>query len=282
MKEYCRAWVVGGDARYGFAAQALWDSGLPVKTWGVPFLGDDAPHLQDALEGANLVLLPMVPFREEKLTIAGETLEAAFLPKLLGKAPVLMAGTFPEALESWLQSQGVRCESLLEQEAYRLKNAALTAEGAVWLAMEQLNRSVLGAKVLVIGWGRIGRFLAQKLKTLGADVTVAVRKTGQKTELALMGYGTEDTGKYSLGLGDYDMICNTVPRPVMTLGQGEKTRKDCVLIELASLPGGFPPELRDIRKVVMGQGLPGKYAPGTAGEDLKDAVWSAIREGSFE
>jgi dipicolinate synthase subunit A len=282
MKEYCRAWVIGGDARYGFAAQALRNSGLPVKTWGVPFLGDDSIHLQDALEGANLVLLPMVPFREEKLTIAGETLEAAFLPKLLGKDPVFMAGSFPEALESWLQSQGVRCESLLEQETYVLRNAALTAEGAVYLAMETQMRSLQGASVLVIGWGRIGHFLAQKLRAFGADVTVAVRKPGQKTELSLLGYGTEDTGKYGRGLGDYDIIFNTVPRPVMTLGQGEKTRKDCVLIELASLPGGFPPELRDIRKVVMGQGLPGKYAPETAGENLKDAVWNAIEGGSLE
>jgi dipicolinate synthase subunit A len=282
MKEYCRAWVIGGDARYRYAAQALWNSGLPVKTWGVPGLPNDALYLENALEGANLVLMPMVPFREEKLTIAGETLEAAFLPKILGKDPVLMAGTFPETLEGWLQSQGVRCESLLEQETYRLKNAALTAEGAVNLAMEALDRSLYGAKALVIGWGRIGKFLAWKLKSLGAETTVAVRRSSQKTELQLLGYGAEDTGKYGLGLGDYDLILNTVPRPVLNLGQGEKTRKDCILIELASLPGGFPPELRDIRHVVMGQGLPGKYAPRTAGEDLKDAVWAGLRGGSME
>ena len=49
--------------------------------------------------------------------------------------------------------------------------------------------------------------------------------------------------------------------------------KDCVLLELASAPGGFDPE--DARKLGLRQrnlpGLPGKYAPEAAAEALEKA-----------
>ena len=50
----------------------------------------------------------------------------------------------------------------------------------------------------------------------------------------------------------------------------------CILLELASLPGGFPAEAKELRNVVMGQALPGKTAPETAGKNLAEAVWSCL------
>lgn len=276
MKKYCRAWVIGGDGRYSWAAKSLRDGGLPVKCWGVPGLKNDADHLSEALQDADLVLLPMRPFEVEILTVDGEQVEAALLPKILAPGAVLTAGSFPVEVEAWLQSQGLRCVSLLELEPYLLANANTTAEGAVYLALKTLDKTLSGAKVLVIGWGRIGRFLAQKLRAMGANVTVSVRKSAQRAELELLGYDTERTGRYSKSLGDYDLIFNTSPRPIMTLEQGLTTRESCVFIELASLPGGFPERLRRERKIIMAQALPGKTAPRTAGNNLAEAVWECL------
>lgn len=274
MTRYLRAWVIGGDDRYTWAVKSLRDSGLNVKTWGVPGEENQTEHLVEALTGANLVLLPMKPFVKDALTVGKETVEAGLLPRILGEKATLVAGAFPEELEAWLQNQGVKCVSFLELESYLLRNAAVTAEGGVYLALHHMERTVFGSRALVIGGGRIGRFLAEKLRALGAEVTVSLRKTAQKAELELAGFQTEHTGRYDNGLAQYDLVINTVPKQIMNMEQFGMLSPDCVVIELASLPGGFPEEVQ--HRIVMGQALPGKTAPKTAGENLTSAVFSCL------
>lgn len=249
---------------------------MPVKCWGVPGMENQAESLEAALENADIVLLPMKPFRDESLSVCGEEIHASVLPDLLAEDAVLVAGSFPVEVESWLQTSGVRCVSFLELEGYLLSNADITAEGGVYLLLHHLQRTLSGAKVLVIGYGRIGRFIAGKLRFLGANVTVSARRREQLAELNVRGYHTQRTGIYEDGLEGYDAVVNTVPGIIMTAEQGKSLKEDCVVLELASLPGGFPEEMKETRSIVMGQMLPGKTAPETAGKNLAEAVWSCL------
>lgn len=277
MKKKLEAWVIGGDGRYAWAAWQLRQDGMPVKCWGVPGVENQADSLESALDGADIVLLPMKPFEAECLWVNGEEIQAAMLPYLLARDAILVAGGFPVEVESWLQTKGVRCVSFLELEGYLLSNAEITAEGAVYLLLHYLQRTLSGARILVIGYGRIGRFLAGKLRFLGAKVTVAARRSEQLAELEIRGYETEVTGRYAKGLGQYDAVINTVPHGIMTVEQVGSLGEECVMLELASLPGGFPEEAKSMRNLVMGQALPGKTAPETAGKNLAEAVWSCLR-----
>lgn len=277
MKKKLEAWVIGGDRRYAWAARQLRQDGMPVKCWGVPGVENQADSLESALSGADIVLLPMKPFEAEWLRVNGEEIQAVMLPYLLARDAILVAGSFPVEVESWLQTKGVRCISFLELEGYLLSNAEITAEGAVYLLLHHLQRTLSGARVLVIGYGRIGRFLAGKLRFLGAKVTVAARRSEQLAELEIRGYETEVTGKYEKGLGQYDAVVNTVPGSIMTPEQVMELDERCVILELASLPGGFPEEAKSMRNLVMGQALPGKTAPETAGKNLAEAVWSCLQ-----
>lgn len=276
MKKKLEAWVIGGDGRYAWAARQLRKDGMPVKCWGVPGMENQADSLETALEDADIVLLPMKPFREESLIVCGGEIHASVLPDLLAEDAVLVAGSFPVEVESWLQTSGVRCVSFLELEGYLLRNADVTAEGGVYLLLHHLQRTLSGAKVLVIGYGRIGRFIAGKLRFLGANVTVSARRREQLAELNIRGYHTQRTGIYEDGLEGYDAVVNTVPGIIMTAEQGKSLKEDCVVVELASLPGGFPEEMKETRSIVMGQMLPGKTAPETAGKNLAEAVWSCL------
>lgn len=268
MQEHDVLWALGGDERYSWAVRDFRDKGFSVKTWGVPGEKDHVPHMQEALAGARLVLLPMKPFCGEELKISGEAVDTARLPELLGEGAILIAGSFPAKIEAWLQGQGIRCVNVLEWEPYLLINGAITAEGAVSLALRAMNRTVAGANILVIGWGRIGEALSRKIQALDGRVTVAVRREEQKTKAKLLGFHGVTTGVYEDGLEKYDLIVNTVPQKIISPKQFETIREDCTLIELASKPGGFP----ESQHVLQGQGLPGKTAPRTAGEILAWAV----------
>ena len=269
-------WVLGGDDRYPWAVKALRKSGLRVKTWGVPHMPDDCGHLEEALREADLVLLPMKPFQGELLKLGDAEIEAALLPRKMKKGAILMAGDIPTDIEGWLQSQGIQVRSFLDAESYQMANAAVTAEGAVYLAMRELNRTISGGEFLVIGWGRIGRFLGTKLQALGGRVTVTARKEGQWAEIESMGMRPEETGRYHHGLGDYDAVFNTVPSQVMDEAQFRSLKPGCLLVELASQPGGFAQEIMEKGTVLVARGLPGKTAPETAGENLSAGVWACL------
>ncbi len=271
-----KAWVIGGDGRYPWAVRALRREGLPVKTYQVPGLPDEARSLQAALTGADLVLLPMKPFQGENLKIGEETLEAALLPLVLSPGAVVMAGAVPEETEAWLQSQGLLCASFLELETYQMINGEVTAEGAVQYILQYTPRTLGGAKVLVLGWGRIGRLLSRKLRALGAEVTATARRPGQRAEIECLGMHADETGVYHRGLSQYDVVVNTIPAHVLSGAQARSLKKDCLLLELASPPGGFTPEAKEERTLVAAKGLPGLTAPETAGENLASAVWECL------
>ena len=216
----------------------------------------------------------MKPLEEGMLCVGNEKVEAAVLPERMGRGSVLIAGTIPENLEGWLEERGIRCLCYLEQEDYLIKNAHLTAEGALYLALGHMEKTLWGSKVLVTGWGRIGKFLIPMLKQLGAEITVGVRKEAQKSLLEAMGYHVVTTGQFGSGLANYDLIINTVPGAVFSRDSIDSISLDCVLVELASLPGAFPEEIKN--RVIFAPGLPGRTCPVTAGEILGKVVMDCL------
>ena len=139
---------------------------------------------------------------------------------------------------------------LLKNEWYLAKNAAITAECALLIAMEKSETVIAGTAVLVIGWGRIGKCLARLLKAMGAEVTVAARKRSDRAMAEALGYRSALPG---VPPGKCRMVFNTVPAPVMEALPG------CLNIDLASIPGILGSD------VVWARGLPGKYAPESSG-----------------
>ena len=154
-------------------------------------------------------------------------------------------------------------------EEYLTRNADITAEGAVWLLMRELDRTISGRNVTVVGSGRIAKLLAEKLNALGASVTVACRSDRERAMFAILGM----TAAPLENIGG-TIIINTVPERVVDL---DNLRKGALLIELASKPGGFDHEEAEKRgmRVVAAPGLPAKYAPRSAAE----AIAAFIRKG---
>lgn len=159
---------------------------------------------------------------------------------------------------------GYRRLDLLQDEAYLWKNAQITAHCAVTVAASLLPVTLEGLPVLILGWGRIGRCLAQLLRSCGAAVTVAARKAQHRAMLEALGYDAEDTA--GLEPAGYRVIFNTVPAPILSPAQLGHCHPDCVKIELASTPGIGGED------VIIAAGLPGKYAPESSGKLIARTV----------
>lgn len=154
----------------------------------------------------------------------------------------------------------------------------LTAEGAIALAVLHSPYRLHGAPCLVIGYGHIGRVLANKLHGLSARVTVAARRPSDRAMAEAFGLEADETGRYARGLS-YHFVFNTVPAPVLTQDQLAALLPGCLLLELASAPGGIPACTRMDVTRIDAPGLPGKFCPASAGAAYAAAILE--QEGAF-
>ena len=174
--------VVGGDLRQIGVANALAHKGYKVLTYMVV----DSPYLspqvsvcsRPCFEECEGVILPLPCTKDDiYLNCAYETkpvLEELFT--FMTNNYKVYGGKLTPYIQALANQKNIIAVDYLKDESFSIKNAVLTAEGAVQVAMENTVHSMFGSKVLVLGYGRIGKVLSVMLKNLGAKVYVAARK----------------------------------------------------------------------------------------------------------
>lgn len=279
--------VIGGDRRSALLCALLLRDGHRVGCFALekaelPREVVRAGCLQSCVYGADCVILPTPAER-------GGVLNAPFSaekPRLediineLWQGQILIGGKLSEDCCRAAAKGRLYAEDIMRRPDFVMGNAAISAEGAVCRLMEAGPGALLGSRVLVTGWGRIGRLLSLRLKALGARVTAAARKPGQRAEARALGCEAMDYPELEAEIGDFDYIVNTVPARVITEAMLCCVSPETPLLELASPPGGFDRNLAENigLKCLAAPGLPGEYAPYSAAELMRRAVYDIIRE----
>ena len=152
----------------------------------------------------------------------------------------------------------------------------LNGRGHVSPEKERLVRSI--AEQVGYKPNRAGKALAARLRGLFAHVTVAARKPEDRALAAALGCTPETVCLDPRGLAQYDCIFSTVPAPVFRAEHLAAMRPDCLIIDLASSPGGLPADTApfDAPVYLPAPGLPGKTAPATAAALLYDHILAAL------
>src|SRR5699024_7365838 len=148
-------------------------------------------------------------------------------------------------------------------EEMQVLNAVPTAEGAIQVAMEEMDITLHGSNAIILGYGRIGRALAKMLQGIGVNVYVEARDVTDLAWIKNNGYYPVPLKKLQCYLSKMDVIFNTVPVVILDQALLNQLQKDSIVIELASKPGGVDldfAEKSDVN-VIQAQGLPGKVAP---------------------
>ncbi len=237
--------IPGQDKRSRYIAKALEERGCCV--------------MDCAVAEADVIILPI------GLNAPPELLEA------LRPGQHILGGRLNQEV---FRGLGIRVSDYYEEPLLPHINAVPTAEGAIEILMQRLPITLQGSCGLILGYGRIGCCLAGKLHLLGAEVTVGARKAADLGRILAAGLHAAHIGEGFKSLHQYDYIINTVPAPVFSDKEYECLRKDCLLLELASSPGGLNAhQCRALGlEYVNAPGLPGKCAPKTAGYAIADAI----------
>ena len=161
------------------------------------------------------------------------------------------------------------------------ENGAVTAEGALQVAMRHRLRTLRGSDVLVIGYGGIGKSLAALLKGVGAEtVAVAVRREEQLWVLKGEGYRSMLSKDLLRQAGEYDVIFNTAPQLLLTGSVLEQLRPGVLIVDLASRPGGVDwKAAKELGiKAVHALALPGQLTPVSGALAIQHAIYQLCEE----
>ena len=131
-----------------------------------------------------------------------------------------------------------------------------------------------------MGFGRIGKVLAKMLDGIGAKVYCEARKNEDIAWIKAYGYEPIHLNNLNEHLNEFDIIISTIPFQVLDKERLELVRKDVVIIDLASNPGGVDRKVakeKDL-KLIWALSLPGKVAPTTSAEFIKDTIYNIVKE----
>ena len=159
MNYKIKAALLGGDMRQSAAARFLSESGLECAVWGMDPGADigGAVRCDDwrsAINGAAVVILPLpasfdgvrvnCPMSPDSRLRLSVLLEAVSVPVLGGRLPDFFVRSAEE--------KEVKIYDYFDSEELKTKNALPTAEGAVSIAMQELDRTVNGCRAAVLGF----------------------------------------------------------------------------------------------------------------------------------
>ena len=280
-------YIAGGDLRSVYLAKALAKDGHEAAVFAL-----DGANLPENIrkiesvgefENAENVILPLPCCDGEgtlKTAFSEEKIPVSEIIGKMKKGSVLMGGLLTKEATEFAGNRGIEVYDYYHREEFAVRNAALTAEAAAAIVMEMLNESVSTVPVLVLGHGRIGRLLAAILKALDAKVTVAARRYSDLAWIRSEGMTPLEFRLLDEEIGKFKVVFNTVPSMVLDREKLVLMDKGTIVIDLASEPCGTDfsaaEELGITAKKALG--LPGKFAPKTAGEIVRDTVLNIFAE----
>ena len=171
-------------------------------------------------------------------------------------------------------------KSIGEKINSHIPNAVPTAEGAIEIAIAETPFTIHGSKSLVLGYGKIGKILSKDLYALGAQTYVEARKYADLAMIEGHGYEPLPLDNLKDHIHEFDIIFNTIPSLILDDEILTKVKKDALIIDLASKPGGidFDAAKSYGLKVIWALSLPGKIAPVSSGAIIKDTIMNIIKE----
>lgn len=283
----CTVSVIGGDLRQLTLASLLEEDGYQVKILGFDKQIDigELTSAKDIADAANakIIILPL-PATQDNLTLNTPFYESEIdIAELFNHIPsssVVFGGKLSACFKETCELNAVRAFDYFEREELSIANAIPTAEGAIELALSETPHTLHKSKCLVIGYGRIGKILADRLGAFGAEVTVSARKYSDFAWIDANGFQAANSHMLQDKIEDYQIIFNTVPSVILNEGLLEKIPKNTLIIDLASKPGGvdFQKAKELGLRVIWALSLPGKVAPITSGEIIKNSIVNILKE----
>ena len=199
--------IIGGDVRNLCLAELARAHGHDVA-----LIGHGESDLPPGGEYDAAALPYPVAEKDGRAPCAGEAIPMDAAMAYAAQGARVFAAKPGPALEAILTQKGCIRIDPSRDEAFTMENAAITAECALCAMTARARECLFGAPCAVVGYGRIGRALALRLRGVGAKVTVLARSAAARATARADGMDAEPiAGEHA---GQWRFVFNTVPAGV--------------------------------------------------------------------
>ena len=251
--------VFTGDKRFDYLCDLIENDGHTV--------------FKNRIDGINKSNSIILPFPINRTT--APYLDEIMSPVINGKT--VFAGLIDDDIKTAFENMGASVFDYMKNNTLTAQNASFTVEGALALCVCSSDKAIFRSNCLVSGYGKIAKRLCDTLRSLQANVTVAVRRADVIKDIQRQGFNAVLIDNLC-SIQEFDYIFNTVPAVIFDKQVISTLQDDCVVIELASKPGGFDLSANDEYgiKIVNGAGLPGKYSPFSCAKTIYQTILSYL------
>lgn len=272
---------LGGDIRQQYASEYLCQNGIESNAY------IDFSINEEIIKEINKVEAIVLPLPISKDGIYLNSNSSIILKDLfdnISKSQIVLGGKVPIEIYSYPTLQKNKIIDYNNDEFFAVQNALLSSEGAIFYAKQKINKSIHGSNIAIFGFGRIGKILSYLLNVQGAHITVYTRKELDCAWSKLIGFNTCRINNYIIKRADnfeimnFDLIFNTIPFHIIDENLLGTISKDSIIVDLASFPYGIDETLIDKYqlKYYKEPGIPGRYAPKSAGEIIGATIMNIL------
>ena len=260
--------IIGGDLRSFFLAKILSKEKNEVKLYGFDKLENfkECEKYDEMIRTSNNIVLP-IPFSKDNqyvnMPFSNKDIAIREIFYYLENKTIFV-GNMHQELKEELHRKHNQVIDFMKKEEFAILNAIPTAEATIEIILKNTKKILQNSNCFIMGFGRIGKVLAYRLKGLSAKVTCMITGEVEKAWAIAYGYETisiENLQKNCTKLKQYDIIINTIPKIILK-EELKEFKKETLVIDLASKPYGIDRKIAEQEKLnfIEALGLPRKIS----------------------
>ncbi|PXV95497.1 dipicolinate synthase subunit A [Lachnotalea glycerini] len=273
--------VIGGDKRQFYMCKLLSEDNIMVDSFGVDMKEavldvTIAESIEQIMELCDVIIGP-IPFSRDGIHFfsnVNPNIALNEFNRFIRSNHIIIGGNMNDKIIDRVKEQNGRYFDFMKEDSIAVKNAIATAEGTIAEAIKLSDINLYESKCLILGYGRCAKALAARLKSLGANVTIAARNREQRLLARNESLEAINLKDIHIKLPEFDFIFNSIPAMILTAQWLQLCKQEAVIVDIASKPGGtdFEECKRLGLKATLSLGLPGKYSPRTSAEILIQSI----------
>ena len=281
--------IIGGDLRIIYLSKSLAKENYKMFAFGL----DKSEEIRNEknIEKCNSIeeiidkidiVISSIPLSKDGINVympfsSNELRINELFMKIKNKKIIL--GNINDEIKNMADKYNVNIIDLMENEELTIYNTIATAEGTMKIAIEKTNKTIYNSKVLILGFGRVGKTLANRFYGMKANVYCEARKEEDIAWINTYGYKSVRLEDLESCLSEFDIIINTIPIKILDEKRLKCINKNCLIIDLASKTGGVDFQKANEYEIknIHALALPGKVAPYTSAEFIKKILDEKIK-----
>lgn len=272
---------IGGDKRSLEMIKELQNNERKVDIIGFNLLELDTLNINDVkIVEYDVIIFPVDGLKDDDTVtcLFNQTnLNLSTIDFRIKDNCIVFSGIKTRRLEELFKNKYVK---LMDFNDVSVENSIPTVEGIIAHIIQNTDYTINGATITILGYGRVGKILVDRLIKLGAYIKVGVIEEEDYIQLFSKNIKPFYTNNMKEEIATSDIIINTVPKLLLNKTHLDEIKNDTYIIDISSIPYGVDFDYAKSKNinVVLLQGIPGKIAPKTAGNILAKKIKTIIKE----